>query len=106
MISTLGPIPSLLNNHCKVLIRGTSAKTSQILREAVGDFYLYWFFFPEKVISFRLLKKLTRNQMVKLKAGKHLVMNLYYPDLINSGDSENTTFATFLKLLVTCLEIY
>lgn len=51
---------------------------------------LTFFFYPEKFISFRLLKKSTRNQMVNLKAGKYLVMNLYYPDLISSGDSENT----------------
>jgi len=42
------------------------------------------FFFPEKVISFRLLRKLTGKYLVNLEAGKNLEASLYYPDLINS----------------------
>lgn len=51
----------------------------------------FFFFFSLKSQSIlRLLKKLTRNQLVILKAGKYLVMDLYCPDLISSGDSKNT----------------
>lgn len=44
---------------------------------------------------------MTRNQLVRLKAGNYLVMYLYYPDLISSRDSKNT--APFLNFALGTL---